>query len=72
AALREFRDYFDVSLFWLDEEAGECVLVAEAGRERRYRPEDYRQAVGEGFIGICAETGETIRATDLERDSRRL
>ncbi len=72
AALREFRDYFDVSLLWLDEEAGECVLVAEAGRERRYRPEDYRQAVGEGFIGICAETGETIRATDLERDSRRL
>ncbi|MFO8007117.1 MAG: GAF domain-containing protein, partial [Candidatus Brocadiia bacterium] len=45
---------------------------AEAGRGRRYRPQDYRQAVGEGFIGICAETGETIRATDLERDSRRL
>ncbi len=71
-ALRSFRDYFDVSLFLVNRETEECELVAEAGRERTYRPEDYRQKLGEGFIGICAETGETIRATDLEEDSRRL
>jgi hypothetical protein len=71
-ALRQFRDYFDVSLFRVDREAGECVLVAEAGRGRRYRPDHYRQNVGEGFIGLCAEQGETIRASDLEEDGRRL
>jgi len=71
-ALRDFRDYFDVSLFWVDREAGECVLIAEAGRDRRYRPPDYTQPVGKGYIGVCAEVGETIRAGDLESDERRL
>ncbi|MHC4480109.1 MAG: GAF domain-containing protein [Planctomycetota bacterium] len=72
-ALRAFRDYFDVSLFRTDQAAGECMLVAEAGRGRRYRPDQYRQKIGEGFIGLCAKTGETIRAaTELEEDSRRL
>jgi len=71
-ALRSFRDYFDVSLFRIERKAGECVLVAEAGRERRYRPEGYRQKIGEGFIGLCAETGRTIRASDLDADARRL
>lgn len=71
-ALQEFRDYFDVSLFRVDRQAGECVLVAESGRERRYRPDGYRQPVGEGYIGLCAESGDTIRAWDLEEDQRRL
>ncbi|MCK4284244.1 MAG: GAF domain-containing protein, partial [Candidatus Brocadiae bacterium] len=71
-ALRAFRDYFDVSLFRIDKEAAECALVAEAGRERRYRPSEYRQKIGEGFIGLCAQTGETIRVSDLAADSRRL
>jgi hypothetical protein len=71
-ALRVFRDYFDVSLFRVDHEKGECVLTAEAGRGRRYRPDEYRQKIGMGFIGLCAQTGETIRASDLEEDARRL
>jgi len=71
-ALREFRDYLDVSLFRIDEDAGECVLVAEAGREGPYRPDDYRQSIGKGFIGLCAQNGRTIRAVDLQQDERRL
>ncbi len=71
-ALRDFRDYFDVALFWVDHQVGECVLAAEQGRERSYSGKGYRQKVGEGFIGVCAETGETIRSTDLENDPRRL
>lgn len=71
-ALRAFRDYFDVSLFRVDLEKGECVLTAEAGRGRRYRPDGYRQKMGTGFIGLCAQTGETIRASDLDEDDRRL
>jgi PAS domain S-box-containing protein len=70
-ALRDFRDYFDVSLFRVDEEAGECVLVAEAGKGRCYRPDEYRQQIGSGFIGLCARNGETIKAGDLLSDSRR-
>ncbi len=71
-ALRDFRDYFDVSLFRVDADTNDCVLVAEAGRGRRYRPAEYRQSVGTGFIGICAQTGQTIRADDLQQDQRRL
>ncbi len=71
-ALRSFRDYFDVSLFRVAQDAAECVLVAEAGRGRRYRPDEYRQSIDEGFIGYCARTGETVRAADLDADERRL
>lgn len=71
-ALRAFRDYLDVSLFRVDQKAGECVLVAEAGRGRRYLPDEYRQKTGEGFIGLCAQSGETIRASELEEDTRRV
>jgi len=70
-ALREFRDYFDVSLFRVDHENADCVLVAESGRSRKYRPLGYRQRMGKGFIGRCAQDGETIRATDLAGDERR-
>ncbi len=71
-ALRDFRDYFDVSLFWVDHDLAQCLLVAEAGRERRYRPSHYRQPIGEGYIGICAQTGETIRAAEPASDERRV
>jgi len=71
-ALRTFRDYFDVSLFRIDEQAGECVLVAEAGRERRYRPAGYRQALAQGIIGLCARSGRTVRSADPATDSRRV
>jgi PAS domain S-box-containing protein len=70
-ALRAFRDYFDVSLFRVEKETGECRLVAEAGRGRLYRPAGYRQKVGQGFIGICAQSGETVRAHNLAHDDRR-
>lgn len=71
-ALRAFRNYLDVSLFRVDQDAGECVLIAEAGRERRYRPDQYRQRIGQGCIGLCARTGETVRASKLQEDSRRV
>jgi len=70
-ALRAFRDYFDVSLFRVDAGTGECRLAAEAGRGRRFRPPGYTQKVGTGFIGLCAQTGRTIRSTDLDGDARR-
>ncbi len=70
-ALRSFRDYFDVSLFRAEQEEAECRLVAESGRRRPYRPVDYRQGMGQGFIGLCAQSGETIRAGNLAEDGRR-
>jgi PAS domain S-box-containing protein len=70
-ALRAFRDYFDVSLFRTEPQSAECSLVAEAGRGRLYRPADYRQKIGQGFIGLCAQSGETIRARNLAEDVRR-
>ena len=75
-ALQAFRNYFEVSLFRVEEAqgepgAGQCVLVAEAGHHRLYLPGDYAQPVGTGYVGLCAQSGETILATDLEGDPRR-
>ena len=70
-ALRAFRDYFDVSLFRAEQQEDQCRLVAEAGRGRFYRPAGYRQEIGRGFIGLCAQSGETIRAGNLAEDGRR-
>ncbi len=70
-ALRAFRDYFDVSLFRTETGTAECRLAAEAGRGRPYRPADYTQKIGQGFIGLCAQSGETIRAGNLADDGRR-
>ncbi len=49
-AMRQFRDYLEVSLFAVDEKARECVMVAEAGRHKPYLPVGYRQEVGKGFV----------------------
>jgi len=70
-ALQEFRDYLEVSLFRVDEQRGQCALVAEAGRHAPFLPEDYTQALGNGYVGLCAQNGETLLATDLEDDPRR-
>jgi len=75
-ALRAFRDYLEVSLFRVEEAphqpgTGQCVLVAEAGQHRTYLPGDYVQPIGTGYVGLCAKSGETILATDLESDPRR-
>jgi PAS domain S-box-containing protein len=71
-ALRAFRDYFSVSLFRVDEEAGVCHLVAEAGLDGKFRPPDYTQKISEGYIGLCVRTGTTIRSVAPDGDPRRL
>ena len=70
-ALQSFRDYMEVALFQVDRESGDLVLVAEAGGEKTYLPDAYSQELGKGYIGLCAESGETLLATDLEGDPRR-
>ena len=71
SALQRFRDYMEVALFQVDRESGDCLLVAEAGGDKTYLPDAYSQEVGKGYIGLCAESGETLLATDLEGDPRR-
>ena len=70
-SLQKFRDYMEVALFQVERETGNCVLVAEAGSGKSYLPHSYSQESGKGYIGLCAESGETLLATDLEGDPRR-
>jgi len=70
--LQQFRDYFEVSLFRVDMEENACVLVAHAGRHGSYLANGYRQGIGEGFVGICAQTGQTVLAGKATEDPRRV
>lgn len=71
-ALQQYKGFFDVCLFRVDEERGECRLVAQAGTHLSRLPADYRQSIGRGLVGWCARTGKTILANDAAADERRI
>jgi PAS domain S-box-containing protein len=72
SALQRYKGFFDVCLFRVDAERQECVLAAQAGTHLSALPADYRQPVGQGLVGWCAKTGETIVANDAANDPRRV
>ena len=64
--------YYDVSIFLVDAEAGDCVLVAQSGEFDAQGIEGYRQKIGVGLVGWVAEHGETVVANDLRNEPRRI
>ncbi len=71
-AIHSSFGFYDVSLFLLDAEAEECVLVAQAGVFEATDIRGYRQKMGVGLVGWVAENGETILANDVRKDPRHL
>lgn len=59
-----------VLIYTLDEEAGELVLAAHRGLSKRFVTEVSRLALGEGFNGKVAETGEPLFVEDASEDPR--
>jgi len=71
-AIHRHFAYYDVSIYLVDREADECVLVAQAGAFKAQDLEGYRQKVGVGLVGWVAEHGETILANDTRREPRHI
>ncbi len=71
-SIEHYFGYYDVSIFLVDDSAGDVVLMAQAGAYRERTAVGYRQKLGVGLVGICAATGETILANDVAREPRRV
>lgn len=72
SSIQSHFGYYDVSIFLVDDGAGDVVLMAQAGAYRELTTVGYRQKIGVGLVGTCAATGETIVANDVSREPRRL
>ena len=71
-AIRKSFGFYDVSVFLVDNEAGECVLVAQEGAFDAAEIEGYRQRLGVGIVGWVAEHGQTLCANDISKEPRRI
>ncbi|MBL7063666.1 MAG: GAF domain-containing protein, partial [Anaerolineae bacterium] len=69
-AIRQGFEYDNVSLFLLDEAAGELEMRTLAGDFEDLATQDYRQAVGVGMLGWAAETGQPLLANDVSKEPR--
>ena len=64
--------YYDVSIFLLDPEAQECVLVAHAGDFKTEGVKGYRQKLSVGIVGWVASHGQTVLANNVRKDPRHI
>jgi len=71
-AIQRHFGYYDVSIFVVDREAGECVLAAQAGSFPAQGVTGYRQKIGAGIVGWVAQQGRTLLANDVRREPRYL
>ncbi|MEA3342002.1 MAG: GAF domain-containing protein [Chloroflexota bacterium] len=69
-AVREDMGYLQAAVLLVDEEANALYVVAATDNLWKVIPDGYRQPVGEGLIGVAAETGETVLVNDVYSDSR--
>ncbi len=61
-------DYYHVHIYLLDEENDELVMMegtGDAGRVMKER--GHRIPVGKGLVGLAAQTGETVLASDVSK-----
>ncbi len=65
-------NYFDVTIFSVDKEAQEVVLVAHSGSYVDFLPHGYRQKLGQGLVGWVGQYGEKVTANDVSTNPRYL
>jgi hypothetical protein len=71
-AIQRHFGYYDVSIFLLDPEAQECVLVAHAGDFKTEGVKGYRQKLSVGIVGWVASHGQAVLANDVRKDPRHI
>jgi len=69
-AIQKGFAYYDVSVFLVEFESGECVLTAQAGAYVGKTAVGYRQKLGVGIVGWVAQHGETAVVNDVSKDPR--
>ena len=69
-AIQRHFGYYDVSIFLLDPDAQECVLVAHAGDYNSEGIKGYRQKLSVGIVGWVAGHGQTVLANNVRNDPR--
>ena len=69
-AIQKNFTYFDVTIFMIDNETKDMVLVAHSGNYVDFLPHGYRQKSGHGIIGWVGMYGEKILANDVSTDTR--
>ncbi len=67
-SIQESFNYYNVTLFLLDEERREVVVQAVAGGFEHIIAGDYHQSLDEGIIGLVARTGKSWLAGDVSKD----
>ncbi len=69
-AIQKAFEYFDVTVFLMDEQRTALALEAHSGSYGDFLPHGYTQKVGEGIVGWVAANGEKILCNDVSRDPR--
>jgi len=69
-AVREDLGYLQAAVLFADQEANELYVAVATDNFWEVIPDEYRQTVGEGAIGIAAESGETVLVSDAASNSR--
>jgi GAF domain-containing protein len=70
-SIQQGFNYFHTALFLMDDDTdGKLKLLAMHGGFEHVTAPDYSQAVGEGLIGLAAESGQPILVNDVSQDSR--
>ncbi len=68
--IRKTFSYFDVTLLFVDQHAGEVYLVAHAGVHADFLPAGYRQKISDGVIGWVAAHGQLLLVNDVREEPR--
>ena len=67
-AVQQDLGYFRAAIFLVDEEADELYIAAATDNFWEVIPDGYRQPMGEGLVGIAAQTGRKVLGSQIYRD----
>ena len=68
--IRKNFNYFDVTIFLVNKQDNQAVLVAHSGNYVDFLPNDYRQKMSEGIVGWVATHGQMVLVNDVAEDPR--
>jgi K+-sensing histidine kinase KdpD len=68
--IRKNFNYFDVTIFLVNRQEGQVILVAHSGNYVDFLPHGYRQGMTEGIVGWVASHGQKVLANDVTEDQR--
>ena len=68
--IRKNFNYFDVTIFLVNKQDNQAVLVAHSGNYVDFLPHDYCQKMSEGIVGWVATHGQKVLVNDVGEDVR--